>query len=262
MDDGIAAVAERIETLSAALIIDETGLIEELYYNVEQGHIARKIPPAANQNSISLTLTAVEDDLNEAVRGNYLSENTYVVRVLRRTIEIHAKNPERVEMDLVKVSKNLRGQIDKGDLPDAPELEGLHDTCVTGALDIRALHPNIAEARAQRGLQAIREASTEEKASIAESFETIRAISEVTLADDVIDDLKELTDGDAVPMSGDVELTTDAIIRSSSRTAKMWLIAKKVAAGTPGAAATIVVFDQAIPVLQKVWPILMKLLGF
>lgn len=144
-----------IKRIQAERLLEQTTLAEDVYYNDETARVARTIIPQARPKAMATILAALRDDLEDASSGNLLSKTSYDYRTLDRMMTKYHLNPERVEMDVVKISASLRRQIDAGDLPDAPEVEGLCSTLVEIGLEIRAQHPEIDEARTKRGAKAV-----------------------------------------------------------------------------------------------------------
>jgi hypothetical protein len=254
-ENGVAAVAEAIREIEAEYLAEQTALAEDVFYNDETARIARRVVPQAQPKTIANMLAALRDDLEDASSGNLLSKTAYDYRTLDRMMTKYHRNPERVEMDVVKISGSLRRQIDAGDLPDAPEVEGLCTTLVEIGLEIRAQHPEIDEARLKRGAKAVQESSAAEREEMLAGLDAIRATVEEDFAEEIIEDLEDVVEAKDGPPD------EDATSRSGNRLAKIWLVLKKAVAGTGISAGAVVAINEALPVLQTLWQIMAKLLG-
>jgi hypothetical protein len=254
-EQGNGAVAEAIREIEAEYLAEQSSLAEDVFYNDETARIARRVVPQAQPKTMANMLAALRDDLEDASSGNLLSKTAYDYRTLDRMMTKYHRNPERVEMDVVKISGSLRRQIDAGDLPDAPEVEGLCTTLVEIGLEIRAQHPEIDEARLKRGAKAVQESSAAERKEILAGLDAIRATVEEDFAEEIIEDLEDVVEAKDGPPD------EDATSRSGNRLAKIWLVLKKAVAGTGISAGAVVAINEALPVLQALWQIMAKLLG-
>jgi hypothetical protein len=254
-EQGVGAVAEEIRKIEAEYLAEQSSLAEDVFYNDETARIARRVVPQAQPKTMANMLAALRDDLEDASSGNLLSKTAYDYRTLDRMMTKYHRNPERVEMDVVKISGSLRRQIDAGDLPDAPEVEGLCTTLVEIGLEIRAQHPEIDEARLKRGAKAVQESSAAERKEILAGLDAIRATVEEDFAEEIIEDLEDVVEAKDGPPD------EDATSRSGNRLAKIWLVLKKAVAGTGISAGAVVAINEALPVLQTLWQIMAKLLG-
>ncbi len=231
--EGPAAVADAIREIEAKHA-EQRFPVAERVEPTPDGDRLRIVPlDISNGDLLSTGLDAVETALDRALRrgGNGLMDSCYEVEILRDTITRFANNPQRVEMDLMLAAKSLHRQVETKEYADSPEVLGLIETCQTSALDIRATHPPIAEARDLRLSQSLREMTDEQKELLEVAEPVIAPIETDELREEMREDIRRLaaptgpvprhgTLGPAERNPGLVQV--DAANRVFSRGAKMW----------------------------------------
>lgn len=161
-DQGAEHVNGLISEIQIKYLLNATQIAEKIGVHDDTGLVYFEPIEVANPEILRVTLDRVSDALDDALTGgNGLTERSYETTVLRRLMKKYSNDPQRVEMDLFDVHRSLEVQIGN-EYPDTPELVGLANTCRTGALDIRANNPDIAEARDQRAKQFVKELSSED----------------------------------------------------------------------------------------------------
>ncbi|MEO0991669.1 MAG: hypothetical protein AAFX00_12045 [Pseudomonadota bacterium] len=254
-NQGPQRVAERIAEIEARFVLSQTPLAETVLWDTVDGQFLSHSLPTTAPGLLKTVLQLVADSLDDALGGNGLLPGCYEERQLRRMLDRYRGDPQRVEMDCMAVHLRIQGKLGE-ELPESDEIVGLSDVLLTAALDIRAHHPDVAEARAKRGAQRVRETQPEEIAELREGLEEVRDLLSDDLAEEMGEDIAEV----AKALEAGAAPPEDAVIRSANRFARMWLIAKDFgkgvaygAGGVAAAATGVVALDQAVPILHKMW---------
>lgn len=242
-------IARLIEEIKAKFLAEKAPLAETVEFDEDSSKFFTKPLGIENNMLLSTHLGKVEDALDDALNGrNGLMEDSHETRVLRRIFRKYSNDPERVEMDFVDVQNGLSRQMKSGELPESEENRALADTLVNAALDIRATHPEIAENRAVRAKQAIKELPEEARAKFDEALPILESISDEQLAEEFREDFPALLNDATGPVPDHAPRLpgVDPTIRIASRVAKINLllrsdkIVRKIHESTPYIAVSIV----------------------
>ena len=220
---GPARVAERISEIEAQYLAERLPQAERIELNPETDKF-RAVPiPVAKPDLLGATLSQVSDALDDALANpsNGLTERSREARVLRRTIDRHGNDPQRIEMDFVSVAHGLRRQMDDTEeLPKSEENLALLSSVEQGALGIRATHPDVAENREILAQQALRELSGEDKELLADAAPILEAVSEGVMAADFAADIPDLINDAVGPVPRNAP-PLPGVARTFSRVSKM-----------------------------------------
>lgn len=226
-EQGPAHIAEKIEEIKAEFLADKAPLAETVEFDEGTGKFFTRPLEIENDKLLGTHLAKVDDALDDALNGrNGLTEGSRETRVLRRTFKKYANDPERVEMDFVDVQNGLSRQMKSGELPESEENRALADTLVNAALDIRATHPEIAENRAVRAKQAIKELPEEARAKFDAALPILEDISDDKLATEFREDIPAWLNDAAGPLPDHAPRLpgADPANRIASRVAKISLM--------------------------------------
>ncbi|MEM6408087.1 MAG: hypothetical protein AAF700_06670 [Pseudomonadota bacterium] len=255
---GVEEVAKRISKIEAEYLLEKTRLNEELYLDDQTAKVTRRPRPPGRPVALPTLLQALRDDLDDLAAGNLLPRGCYEFRVLDRMLSKYDKQPDRIEMDVVKVLGLVQKQISEGTLPAGePALLGLCTSLDAVKHDIYAKYPDIREARAQRMAEAVRGADPGEIEGAKEALEVLPELVEEELAEEIIEDLEEVVEASENGQTPD----SDAVMRSGNRLGKIWLILSKAVAGSGIGAAAVIAVNEALPILQGLWQLMARLLG-
>jgi len=217
-----------IAGIEAAFLRDATPLNEKLVVSEESGEVFSEPVEAKQPDLMATHLQRIEDALKRALKNNGLTEESLETNILFDLFAKFRNDPERVEMDLVEVVGSLNSQISNNWLPDSPVINSLINSCRQGALDIRAMNPELAENRAIRARQAAREMTGEEKAILEDGIEAIKPLLREDLREQFESDFKRLINDAIGPLpEGAPPLPApDPAMRMANRIAKVSLMVR------------------------------------
>jgi len=260
-DEGPAHIAAKIEEIKADFLAEKAPLAEVVEFDHDTGKFYTTPLAIENSKLLGTHLQRAEDALEDALNGrNGLTENSRETRVLRRTFDKYALDPERIEMDFVDVHNGLARQMASGELPESEENRALADTLLNGALDIRATHPEIADNRAVRAKQAIRELPEDKRAELAEALPVLEAISDDKLAQEFREDFRVVLNDAVGPLPGHAPALPGiySTNRIASRVAKisLWIRSSAVVRKIDGSAEY-----KAVGILKTIYDLVKLLIG-
>jgi len=231
-DKGPEHIAQKIEDIKAEILTDIAPLAEDMSFNEQTGKFYVKSRPIRKPDLLSTTLEKASDALDDALdaKTNGLMPESREARVLRRCLKKYTHNPERIEMDFVDVYAGLTRQITSGELPDSEEITSLQETLKSGALDIRANHPEIAKNREKRAEQALNELTPTQKEQLETAQPILQALTEGEAHDDFEHDIPSLIN-DAIGPLPEGAPPLGPAIRTFNRAAEIsiWLRTKNLA---------------------------------
>jgi len=229
-DKGAEHIAAKIAEIQTKFLAAKAPLAETVEFNLETNKF-RVVPiPIVNAALLGNTLAQIADALDDALAdpANGLQETSLETRVLRRTLTRYGNDPQRIEMDFVSVAVGLRHQVEVSqDLPASSQLMALRHALEEGALAIRATHPEVAENRAIRATQALRELSPAQKQMLSNTLPLLEEISEGVMGEDFKEDVTTLVNDALLPVSTAAPRLpgVDASQRIFGRAAKMSVLA-------------------------------------
>jgi len=198
---GADAVAAAIEEIEAAFLAEKAPLAEQVSYNPDTGRFFAEPIQMQNAAFMAGLMARTADALDDALHGNNgLREDMREVRVLRRTHERYANDPQRVEMDYVSVAVSLRRNFESKELADSEDNLALLDAVEEGARGIRAHHREVAANRESLARQALRELPAEAIALLEDAAETLPEISEGVMKEDFERDIPKLINDALTPL--------------------------------------------------------------
>ncbi|WP_157779923.1 hypothetical protein [Celeribacter ethanolicus] len=225
---GPKAVAEEIEKIQADLLTKRAPLAEEMIF--DQGRRTFTTVPIEidTPDLFRVSLERSEFAYSLAIGGNGLSEACYEAKILSHTFKTCRDDPQTVEMNFMQVAGSLKRQVECHEYPDSPEITGLADTLFQAALDIRATHPAVKEAREKRAQAALHETTPEQKEALADALPVLKAISDDKLAEEFELDFGQVLNSSAGPVPNTAPKLpgADATHRIGNRVAKMSLLTK------------------------------------
>lgn len=222
---GPLAVASRIEECKAKILSAKLPLAESISINPDTGCFKLESIAIKNEPFFGALLSRVTDSLEDALQNNNgLREDSREVRVLRRTLNQYADDPQRIELDFTSVAVGLQRQLrETQELPDNEDNRALLEALEEAVRGIRANHPDVAANREQLAIQGIRELPVEEKQALSEAQLVLVAVSEGQLKEDFATDVPELTNDASSPTTGEeaTSLRADSAIRVFGRASRM-----------------------------------------
>ncbi|MEM6635474.1 MAG: hypothetical protein AAF667_06240 [Pseudomonadota bacterium] len=252
-------IAGLITDIEARFVVQRAPLAETIVFDEAEGKFFREAIPVVQPDLLETTLGLIADSLKDALGGNGLLPGCWEEERLRRMLKDYSHDPQRIEMECVTVHKRIQAKLG-GELPESDEIVALSDTLLTAALDIRAHHPEVAEARSKRGAQAAREATPEDIVVGRAALLQIEVVLREDFRVDYYEDAEEVLDA---LEAGEVP-AEDAVTRAANRSAKMWQFAKgfgRGAGAVGGTAAGIVAINEAVPYLYQMWRFLAPFFG-
>ena len=233
-ESGAKAVAAEIERIQAKHFAAQNPLAETVAVNPDTQRFYTTPIPVRNQPLISALLSSVRDSVEDAtLSNNGLNATSREVRVLNRTIDCYANDPQRIEMDFTSVAVGLRRQIhDTKELPNSEDNLALLEAVEDGVRGLRAAHSDVAENRRLLAEQKLKELSRDDIALLEDARPLLVAISEGQMAEDFAQDIPELINDALTPLpSGAPPLPgADASTRVFNRVSKMRLLKDEVSA--------------------------------
>ena len=225
---GVDAVAAAIEDIEAQYLLEQAPLAEKVEFN-ELSERFRVAPiPMQNAGFMSALMLRTEDALEDALHGrNGLREDMREVRVLRRTHQRYANDPQRVEMDYTSVSVSLRRHIETtGELEDSSDNLALLEAVEEGARGLRGHHPEVAANRESLARQAMRELPAADVALLEDAQEVLPQITEGAMQEDFQRDIPKLINDATLPLpNGAPSLPgADEATRIFTRVSRIWLL--------------------------------------
>ncbi|ATG49375.1 hypothetical protein CEW89_18405 [Celeribacter ethanolicus] len=221
-------MAEEIEKIQADLLTKRAPLAEEMIF--DQGRRTFTTVPIEidTPDLFRVSLERSEFAYSLAIGGNGLSEACYEAKILSHTFKTCRDDPQTVEMNFMQVAGSLKRQVECHEYPDSPEITGLADTLFQAALDIRATHPAVKEAREKRAQAALHETTPEQKEALADALPVLKAISDDKLAEEFELDFGQVLNSSAGPVPNTAPKLpgADATHRIGNRVAKMSLLTK------------------------------------
>ncbi len=227
-ENGPEAVAEAIKEIQANLLAKRAALAEEMVFDQNQ-RTFKTIPIEIDTPDLfRVSLERSEFAYSLAISGNGLNATCYEAKILGHTFKTCRDDPQTVEMNFMQVAGSLKRQVECHEYPESPEINGLADTLFQAALDIRATHPAVKEARDKRAQTALHEATPEQKEALADALPVLKAISDDKLAEEFELDFGQVLNSSAVPVPNTAPKLpgADATHRIGNRVAKMSLLTK------------------------------------
>ena len=190
------------------------------------------------QDFFETSLSALSDALDDVVAtlGNGLSQSSLEYRSLRRSIDFHHSNPQRIEMDCTNVRVAIVRKIASAELPASDAVMALQ-ACLDDVIDgIRASNPDIAKSRTMLSEARFRSLSSQEQKNVEEALPILASISSGELREDFIEDGTSLIAVADAPRGqetvsesegGNASTKLDAKVRLFSRAAKIFLHLKR-----------------------------------
>ena len=225
------AVAAAIEAIETDYLSQKTRLAERIELNPETNRFYATPIPMQNAAFMSALMARTADALDDALHGgNGLREDMREVRVLRRTHERYANDPQRVEMDYTSVAVSLRRNLDVGELQTSDDNLALLEAVEEGARGLRAHHPEVAENRNSLAGQIIKELPEDSIALLEDAAETLPEITEGVMQEDFERDIPKLINDATLPLpSGAPPLPgADEATRIFGRVSRVKLLYEKM----------------------------------
>ncbi len=221
-EQGPEHIAEKIAEIEAAYLVGATPLAERIEISADTGRL-RVVPEPMEpvhlyRNALETVRDEVSDIRTEGL-GNLYSALAPSFARLDRTFEKYADSPQRVHDDFMRVHRNVHRLVSVKELPDDEVTNALQEVLDTGATDIRAAMPVVAEAVEKRLTLRLNKLEDAGKGEIAEAVELVADLSEPQLEDEWREDLFEVLNTSLDPDSGGApELgSVDATYRLASR---------------------------------------------
>lgn len=184
---GAAHVAGLIETLSAEFIASTH---KEGIRLSAAGRLTLVPTDFKADRQLGLLIDTVEDALELATGGirNELPEDAYQVRLLRRTFQRYANDPQRIEMDFERARASLIEDMAQDAIPASSANRDLVRCLDDGARAIRDSDPEIAGNRERLNRLRLARISEEDAQKVAAIAQEVAALSEGILQEDLNED--------------------------------------------------------------------------
>ncbi|WP_299771505.1 hypothetical protein [uncultured Tateyamaria sp.] len=228
-EDAVAKVAEAIREIEARLLIDRLPQVEEVFEDAGGRYDVRTTGFDSNRLIDSIE-NRVRFTLDLAVRSNAcdLNEMSTAAKVLRHALDNCLDDPNAVEQFLRRASDMIRARMADGSFANDDELDMLVATLDELALQLRADHPDVAQAVDARASQRFKELDTAQRLAGAQLIEDLREGTTGRLDAELGLATETLRDG-----SSDTA-NADALKQSGNRAGKISLAERAKAAESSG----------------------------
>ncbi|WP_299602170.1 hypothetical protein [uncultured Tateyamaria sp.] len=228
-EDAVAKVAEAIREIEARLLIDRLPQVEEVFEEAGGWYNVRTTGFDSNRLIDSIE-NRVRFTLDLAVRSNAcdLNEMSTAAKVLRHALDNCLDDPNAVEQFLRRASDMIRARMADGSFANDDELDMLVATLDELALQLRADHPDVAQAVDARASQRFKELDTAQRLAGAQLIEDLREGTTGRLDAELGLATETLRDG-----SNDTA-NADALKQSGNRAGKISLAERAKAAESSG----------------------------
>ncbi|MEP1964440.1 hypothetical protein [Tateyamaria sp.] len=233
-DEGLAAVAEEFRGIEARLLSERLPQVEEIF-KTDQGFYDVRSVISEPSKLIDSIENRVRFALDLAVQSNScdLNDMSTAAKVLRHALDNCLEDPNALEQFLRRGSGMIKARIIDGTFSGDDELGVLVDTLDELALQLRADHPEVAQAVDARTRQRFKELDDKKR----------------LLGATLIDDLKEGTTGrleTELDLASETlrdgisdDASTDALKQSGNRAAKISLAERAKQAESSGTMAAL-----------------------
>ncbi|MEM9434802.1 MAG: hypothetical protein AAGA12_12840 [Pseudomonadota bacterium] len=248
---GAKAVAKEIQRIQAEYLIEKTPQVEEVF-ETDNGLYEVRGATANPSKLVDSVLSRVDFTLSTAAQSNHcdLSEISTPAKTLRYALLVGPDDPNTMEQFFRSASAQIKGKIADGIFAEDDEIKLLTDTLDEVALQLRADHPDVADATLSRLEQGIRELNAEKRLEAAARMDNLlegtgeRLRSELSLAAEITRD------------GSSEEATAEALRQSGNRAGKITLAERAKKAEGSGAMAGVKIGMRAQKLVEFVISVL------
>lgn len=174
-EEGPKAVADAIYEIEARLVIEKFPQIEEIFETDNGLYDVRGVTSNPSQ-LIDSILERVNFAFDTAIQSNVcdLNELNLASKALRQAIRVADSDANSFEFYLRSASAKIKSDVASGRLADDGETALLISTIDEAALQLRADHPEVAEAASTRTKQRLREIDDTKRLAVATSIDGLR----------------------------------------------------------------------------------------
>ncbi|MBM1816181.1 hypothetical protein [Pseudosulfitobacter pseudonitzschiae] len=174
-EEGPEAVADAIREIEAHLVIEKFPQIEEIFESNDGLYDVRGVALNPGQ-LIDSILERVNFAFDTAIQSNVcdLSEMNLASKALRQAIRVADSDANSFEFYLRTASAKIKSDVASGRLADDDETAFLILAIDEAALQLRADHPDVAEAANTRTTQRLREIDDSKRLAVATSIDGLR----------------------------------------------------------------------------------------
>ena len=226
----------------------------------EQGRAIAISHEILNDNLHQTAINKVQDALEDCYGGNSITKESAEAKILTRTIEKYASDPQRVHDDFVLVRNIIKGRIDDGFVQDEVWTQQLVSALSIGAMDIRSHYPEIAEIVAARLTTQFREMTDEEWIKLKENLSILPKISNPDLAEQFNEDIEVVTRSRGKTSDKSGMMDSNAGYRIASRASRIFDLVKHFGNGVKAVVDGIIYTAAAYTALEVITVMYSKLL--
>ncbi|MBO6789678.1 MAG: hypothetical protein JJ894_03990 [Dinoroseobacter sp.] len=236
-EQGPEAVADKIREIEARSVAN---MLAERIDVTPAGRLTLVPQPFSSSPTVGLLLQTLEDALDDGTREgqNYLTEQSYQVVLLRRTLTRYGNDPQRIEMDVERARTSLLKDIAEDILPATTGNQDLVQVLEDIGGTLRLDDPEIARNRERLNKVRLGRISEDVGRQIAKVAVDVAAISDGLLQEDLLEDqyhlpgvTQETAELDPIISLGAAERNSvleaqAAQLRLASRLTRVWLYLK------------------------------------
>ncbi|MCR9140429.1 MAG: hypothetical protein NXI27_31045 [Alphaproteobacteria bacterium] len=217
---GPVAVAEEIERIRAEWLAEKLPQAEQIEFDLDQGQFQSKPIPVKAEELIETTLKQVEFARTVAAQSNCgLNSTSTAYLYIDHTLESCRNDPNAIEQNLEIARVDIVEGLAENRYQKDAKLSALEQVLERAVTDLRANHPDVAEAWEIRIKHKLRVAKAGQKQLIVEKTTELIAISDPKLGKELELDARSIAE-----TSGEVQ--GGAIRRFFGRVAQMRIIVR------------------------------------
>ena len=173
---GQEVVAARIAEIQADFLVQTLPQVEEVFENAEGLYDVRGSCVGDLSKLIDSVLQRVTFALDTAVKSNScdLNEMSLACKILRHALEHASSDPNTLEACLRNASSEIRVGLESGFYGEDGQIRFLVQTLDETALQLRADHPDVAQATYARMTQRLREIDDAKRLELAQRIDVMQ----------------------------------------------------------------------------------------